>query len=91
MKMAGARPEEPNELGGNPQEDPEAHEMKEKYGIGRGHVKEIEIEPPPLNNILKADAVAKRGNDTRVGMSDWRGEGRNDGESQVDQCVRQGL
>ena len=31
-------------------------------------MKEIEIEPPPLNNILKADAVAKRGNDTRVGM-----------------------
>jgi hypothetical protein len=23
MKMAGARPEEPNELGGNPQGDPE--------------------------------------------------------------------
>ena len=65
--------------------------MKEKYGVGRGHVKEIEIEPPPLNNILKADAVAKRGNDTRVGMSDWRGGGRNDGESQVDRRVRQGL
>jgi len=67
------------------------HEMKEKYGVGRGHVKEIEIEPPLLNNILKADAVTKRGNDTRVGMSDWRGEGRDDGESQVDRHVRQGL
>ena len=65
--------------------------MKEKYGIGREHAKEIEIEPPPLNNIAKADAVVKRGNDTRVGMSDWRGEGRNDGESQVDRRVRQGL
>ena len=54
-------------------------------------MKEIEIEPPPLNNILKADAVAKRGNDTRVGMSDWRGEGRDDGESQVDRRVRQKL
>jgi hypothetical protein len=28
---------------------------------------------PPLHNILKADAVAKSGNDTRVGTSDWRG------------------
>ncbi len=54
-------------------------------------MKEIEIEPPPLNNILKADAVAKRGNNTRVGMSDWRGEGRDDGESQVDRRVCQGL
>jgi hypothetical protein len=68
-----------------------AHEMKEKNGVGRGHVKEIEIDPPPLNNILKADAVAKRGNDTRVGMSNWRGEGRDDGKSQVDRRVCQGL
>jgi len=67
------------------------HEMKEKYGVGRGHVKEMEIEPPPLNNIVKADAVAKRGNDTRVGVSDWRGGGHNDDESQVDRRVRQGL
>ena len=44
-----------------------------------------------LNNILKADAVAKRGNDMRVGMSDWRGGGHNDGKSQVDRRVRQGL
>ncbi len=65
--------------------------MKENNGVGRGHVKEIEIEPPPLNNILKADAVAKRGNDTRVGMSNWRGEGRDDGKSQVDRRVCQGL
>jgi len=65
--------------------------MKEIYGVGRGHVKEIEIEPPPLNNIVKADAVAKRSNDTRVGMSDWRGRGRGDGKSQVDRRVRQGL
>ncbi len=28
---------------------------------------------PPLYNILKADAVAKSSNDTRVGTSDWRG------------------
>ena len=27
----------------------------------------------PFNNISKADAVAKSGNDTRVGTSDWRG------------------
>jgi hypothetical protein len=27
---------------------------------------------------LKVEAVAKSGNDTRVGMSDWRGGGRDD-------------
>jgi hypothetical protein len=27
---------------------------------------------PHINNILKADAVAKSGNNTRVGTSDWR-------------------
>jgi len=47
MKMAGARPEEPNELGGNPQVDPEDPWNEGKIGIGQGHVKEIEIEPPP--------------------------------------------
>jgi len=67
------------------------HEMKEKYGVGQGHMKEIEIEPPPFNNVVKADAVAKRGNNTRVGMSDSRGGGHDDGELQVDRRVRQGL
>ena len=28
---------------------------------------------PPFRNILKADAVARSGNETRVGTSDWRG------------------
>ena len=41
-------------------------------GIGQGHVNEIEMESL-LNYILKADAVAKSGNDTRVGTSEWRG------------------
>jgi hypothetical protein len=35
------------------------------------HVDEIEMDPP-INNILKADAVAKSGNNTRVGTSNWR-------------------
>ena len=41
---------------------------KSAVAEGTSIVNEIEMELP-FNNILKADAVAKSGNDTRVGMS----------------------
>jgi hypothetical protein len=70
-------------VGGNPQGDPEGAWDEGKIGRWpRARQGEWDGNPP-LKNILKAEAVAKSGNDTRVGMSNWRGGGRDDGKSKV--------